>query len=150
MATKCPVCGTDGAKKFLWIVKCVNKTCDKFDMEYYTEVDASRARERLSPPPAPANAIEVRYRNFQGEEKSYTGDAATIRTRGNHISICLQPTGLRCSFSKDRLLNPADLDRQVPKKPSLTQTEAQILGYYRKHGGSSAEFERIRRQYPDA
>ena len=31
---KCPKCGTWGAKKSLWKVKCVNPSCEKYDSEY--------------------------------------------------------------------------------------------------------------------
>ena len=155
--TKCPVCGTPGAKKFLWRVKCVNKTCSKFNMEHYMESDSlhgSTSAPASAPASmaakAPAHPVEIRYRNFEGAEKTYTGDASTVRFVKNHVSICLAPTGLRCAFNRDSILNMPQLEPKLPKKPRLTHKEAQILGYYRKRGGTSAEFERIRRDHPEA
>ncbi|MGH9577471.1 MAG: hypothetical protein ACRD3R_08535, partial [Terriglobales bacterium] len=93
---RCPACGDLGARRLLWTVKCRNMACRYFDPETMQQapappasLHAAAARSAASFGGAPfQGSLTIRYRNFRGEDKSFVGDAATARRRGNHISLC--------------------------------------------------------------
>lgn len=151
----CPVCGQPGAKKRLWQVKCRNMSCSKFDMSLlYGEQVPAGVRAPTSPSPIPqaksfdqgSNSINLRYRNYRGEEKTFVGDRTTVRLKGNHISLRLAPTGQRVTFSRDRIRNLAEFDEITRKQPS--PKERRVLEYHKKRGSTSALYESLRRKYP--
>lgn len=148
--TFCPLCGLPGARKFLWMVKCANPRCAKYEGQV-VETKPKKATKPLSGSFDPGvNGIEIRYRNHRGEEKTYTGDRSTLRVRGKHISLCLAPTGARASFLKTRLLNLSDIEpliQTVSAAPGPSGVERQVLGYYKKRGGTSPRHQEILRKY---
>lgn len=156
--TQCPECGKPGAKKFLWQVKCRNMACGRFDRGFLYATPGSTTSSSHMPAPRQrvlkggfdpgAHAVQIRYRNFQGEEKSFTGDRRTVRRRGNHISVCLAPTGKRVSLARDRIQNATELDSLAREESKLTPKERQIVGYHRKRGSTSALYESLKRKYP--
>ena len=93
-------------------------------------------------------AVQIRYRNYRGEDKIHTGDWTTIRSKGAHVSLRLEPTGRRVTFALARIVNRGDIDAAVAKAPKLTNVERQILGYYQKRGGTSAKYEALKQKYP--
>lgn len=156
--TRCPACGEPRAKKFLWRLKCRNMACQKFDRSflYATPSPAASSQDFTASRPVlkgdfdpGSSAVQIRYRNFQGEEKSFTGDRRTVRRRGNHISLCLAPTGRRVSLARDRIQNLSELDSLARQEPKLTPTERQVVGYHKKRGTTSALYESIKRKYSD-
>ncbi len=72
----CPGCRQRVAKKFMGEVKCRNSNCPNYDREFGQKSPIPMAAAR-SPTPLPhflgsfdpgSNAIEIRYRNFRGDE----------------------------------------------------------------------------------
>jgi hypothetical protein len=49
--------------------------------------------------------VEIRYRNWKGEEKVFVGDRRTMRRRGRHLSLRVAPEGIRISLALDRIQN---------------------------------------------
>lgn len=149
--TSCPLCGHPGARKFLWWLKCSNPKCEKYEGRS-VKAKSPKATKPLSGgfDPGP-NAVTIRYRNHRHEEKIYTGDRLTLRVRGKHVSLRLTPTGQRVSFLKARLLNLSELEPLIQKaseSPGPSPVERQILGYYKKRGGTSPRHEEILLKYP--
>lgn len=152
---KCPRCGTKGARKSQGQTRCPNPSCPNFDIN----LRASQARAgRSSSPPrenfSPLAPIEIHYRNFRGEEKTFTADTETLRRRQNHIIAQVTPTGERISLSRDRIQNLGEVEKAVPQiAPSQqegpTARERQVLGYHKKHKSTSPLYEEIRAKYPD-
>jgi len=99
----CPLCGKPGASKFLWMVKCPHQGCLKYNSRIFSPG---------------ANGVIVSYRNHADEDKKFFGDATTLRRRGEHLSLCLAPTGQRCTFRRDRLRNLQELESRMPAEES--------------------------------
>lgn len=152
-STFCPVCGYPEARKFLWMVKCANPQCAKHAGPAARPQPVVPKKETKSPTGGVdpgANAVVIRYRNHQGQEKDYKGDRRTLRVRGKHVSVCLAPTGRRVSFLKARLLNVSELEpllQAATESRGPTPVERQILGYYKKRGKTSPRYEEILRKY---
>ena len=103
---------------------------------------------------SPAKPIQIRYRNFQGAEKTFIADGASLRRRKNHIIVQVSPTGKKISLSRARIQNLSELDAALPKgmrsdAPWPSARERQVLNYHKKYGTTSAVYERIRSKYPD-
>lgn len=71
---KCPKCGTWGAQKSLWKVKCVNPSCEKYNPEYaegfrqsrVTGKPASEVFPKLQGKADPNDySFQIRYQNFR-------------------------------------------------------------------------------------
>lgn len=147
--TTCPECRTEGAIKFLWMVKCPFRSCSHHDASL---ADAGAGPQEKGAPPIPVSgsfdpgehAVRIRYRNHAGEERAYTGDRRSVRKRNGHVSLRLAPRGVRCSFLIDRILNPDELEG-LWSSVELTPVERQIVGYHRKHGTTSPRYEEILR-----
>ena len=145
----CPECRTDGAMKFLWMVKCPFRSCSRYDPSL-TSAPGTPAKTASTSIPASGSfdpgehAVQIRYRNHTGEERTYKGDRRTIRKRNNHLSVVLAPRGVRCSFHRERILNPDELEGAW-SPVELTPTERQIVAYHRKHGTTSPRYEEIMR-----
>jgi hypothetical protein len=165
----CPYCGRAGARTFWLVAKCRNPNCSRYNIEYAQRFEIRKETGQSFPPtsrPAPspggsqaltsplsgtfdagANRMDIHYRNFSGQEKTFTGDRRTLRDRKKHISVCIAPTGRRVALAKERILNRDEVESQVPPA-SLTGIERQVLAYHRKRGSTSPRFEAIQRKYP--
>lgn len=153
--SKCPRCGSKGARKSQGQTRCPNPSCPNFDIE----LRANQARAgRISSPPrgnfSPAAPVEIQYRNFRGEEKTFTAESETLRRTRNHIVAQVTPTGERISLSRDRIQNLNEVENAVPKihdsqQSGPTARERQVLSYHKKHKSTSPLYEEIRAKYPD-
>jgi len=162
----CPDCGSPGAKKSGGRVLCPNTSCPNFSSEM---AEAQRAastpprRAAASPAsPAPAGGpqpmgtetILVHYRNFQGVDKTFSADPDTARRRGNHISLCIAPNGIRVTLARERIQNLSEVEavcaeRATEGQGRPTRVERQILGYHKKRHTTSPRYESVRAKYPD-
>ena len=153
---RCPVCGQPGAKQLLWMVKCPRRGCSKYDPDLGLSMGIAGTSGTASPLPQfsgnfnpGANAIAIRYRNWEGVERSFTGDRSTLRLVSRHITVCLSPTGQRCSFSRDRFLNPGEIEpliKQAEKANTLSAADRHVLSYHRNHGTTSPRYEEVKRK----
>ena len=91
--------------------------------------------------------IEVSYQNFRGQRKTFTGDRRTLRRRGKHVSLQVEPTGTRIALAVDRIQNVADVEEALGRCP--TPLERRVLSYHAKRGTTSDRCEELRRKYPD-
>ena len=155
---RCPKCGTWGAKKSLWKVKCVNPSCAKYDSEYAAAFQQSRISGKSATEVFPhlkgdANPndymLRIRYRNYRGNEIIYAADARTAYLSGEYVAVRLAPTGKRVSFKLDRIQNRGDVEPVLSNSPQPSGNERRILHYHLKRGSSSAAFEKLRQKYPN-
>lgn len=103
---------------------------------------------------SPSRPIAIRYRNFKGEEKTFTADAESIRRKRNHIVASVAPTGQNISLSRDRIQNLQEVEQALSHQAEAarsipTKRERQVLGYHKKHGTTSPLYEQIRAKYPN-
>jgi len=91
--------------------------------------------------------IEVSYQNFLGEQKTFHGDWRTLRRRGKHVSLQVEPTGTRIALATDRIQNIADVEDALGRCP--TPQEKRLLAHHAKRGTTSDRCEQLRRKYPD-
>jgi hypothetical protein len=158
-ATNCPECSNFEAKRFLGYVRCNNPSCSNYYQPQSTNQRYSRAPQRTSPSrpltgnfnPGP-DTIEIRYRNFRGEEKSYSGDSKTLRRVNKHISVCLAPTGKRVAFKRGSLLNLNVVESAFPNPnlngPIPSSQEQKVLAFHQKRKSTSPLYEELRLKYP--
>jgi hypothetical protein len=154
---KCPRCGTKGARKSQGQTRCPNPSCPFFDISLRGAERSSRVGG-ASPPKrkdfSPVSPLAIQYRNFQGEEKTFTADSETLRRKRNHVIARVAPTGRSISLSRDRIQNLEEVEQAVAKitesqPPGPTARERQVLGYHKKHKSTSPLYEEIRAKYPD-
>jgi len=93
-------------------------------------------------------AIEIRYQNFAGEYKTFTGDYRSAYISGHHVVIRVIPTGKRISLNLERIENRDEVESLVAANPRPTANERRILHYHLKRGSTSQLFEQIRSKYP--
>ena len=93
-------------------------------------------------------AIEIRYKNFMGQDKTFTGDYRSAYIRGGHVVIRVVPTGKRISLNLERIENRSEVEPLVAANPRPSANERRILHYHLKRGSTSALFEQIRSKYP--
>ncbi|HTQ60961.1 MAG TPA: hypothetical protein VMI32_12090 [Candidatus Solibacter sp.] len=157
-AVKCPKCGTWGAKKSLWKVKCVNPACAKYDSEYGEGYRQSRISGKTAIeifPQLKGNAepndytLQIRYHNFQGNEIIYSADPRTAYRQNQFVVVRLAPTGKRVSFRLDRIQNRSDVESVLSDSPQPDGKERRILHYHSRRGTSSPAFEKLREKYPN-
>jgi uncharacterized Zn finger protein (UPF0148 family) len=103
--------------------------------------------------PAPAGSVTIQYRNFQGQNKTFYADARSLHREKNHIRATVAPRSQQISLSRDRIQNLQEVERQMPQRVEPGQDwpnkkERQVLGYHKKHGTTSALYEKIRAKYP--
>ena len=91
--------------------------------------------------------IEVSYQNFRGEQKTFHGDWRTLRCRGKHISLQVEPTGTRIALATDRIQNIADVEDALERCPA--PQDRRVLAYHAKRGTTSDRCEQLREKYPD-
>lgn len=139
----CPNCGVPGALRADdGRISCRNPTCSYFD--------AGRSRGNY----APEHPITIRYRNFAGQERTFSAERESIVRKRNHLVAQVAPTGLKITLSRDRILNLREVESVLPQKIAPGQAwptvrERQILGYHKLNGTTSPRFEEIRRKYPN-
>src|SRR5579862_2240258 len=144
--TKCPLCGTKGARISDGRTRCPNPSCQYFD--------GTLGRPRQSDY-SPVSPLYIRYRNFQGQEKTFTGEKESLRRTKNHIIARVAPTGQNISLSRDRIQNLSEVEEAVPqvsdaeRQSRPTARERQVLAFHKKHKSSSPLYEQIRAKYPD-
>jgi hypothetical protein len=156
-AVKCPDCGTWGAKKFLWKVKCTNPACAKYDSEYAEAFQQSRITGKAASEAFPHlrgkadpndYSLRIRYRNFRGNEIVYSADPRSAYQQGEHVVVRLSPTGKRVAFKLSRIQNSSDVESALSENPQPTGNERRILHYHLRRGTTSASFEKLREKYP--
>jgi hypothetical protein len=169
---QCPNCGADGAKKSKdGTIHCPNRSCPYFDTNLAGAGTPANWTPGSQPAKAartgflgglpgkkgtfvPARPITIRYRNFQNQDKEFTADAdATVRKK-NHLVAAVAPKGTKIALSRDRIQNLSEVENALPRKvesgqPWPSPREAQVLGYHKKHGTSSALYQKIRAKYPN-
>ncbi len=160
--TACPSCGNHGARQLLWIVKCRNRSCERFDPVLAADQDSAvypppaRATRPAPPPPVlrgdfdpGPRGIEVRYTNHLGEYKTFVGDAGTLRRRGTFVSLCVTPTGQRISLRLDGIENRSEVESRIEQHPEPDGVERQILAYHTRRGSTSARYREVRAKFPE-
>ncbi len=151
----CPSCGTKGARATDLPIRCPNPSCQYFDATLGRSGVLQKAgtqtvrRGNYSP----ARPLAIRYRNFKGEEKTFTADAESLTRKKNHIIARVTPTGEAISLSRDRIQNLSEIEQVLPqvKRPASmpTRRERQVLAYHKNHGSTSPLYEQIRAKYPN-
>ncbi len=91
--------------------------------------------------------IEVSYNNFRGEQKMFSGDWRSLRRRGRHISLQVEPTGTRIALATNRIQNIAVVEDALGRCP--TPQERRVFEYHAKRGTTSDRCEELRQKYPD-
>jgi hypothetical protein len=119
------------------------------ETERQAKARGSRASRRCDFSPKP---LTIRYRNFRGEEKTFTADEESLRRKHNHIIARVVPTGEEISLSRIQNLDEVDYAapqkvERVPRGP--TARERQVLAYHKKYKTTSPLYESIRAKYPD-
>lgn len=113
--TICPVCRQKGAKQTLGSIRCPNPRCAKYDSRLIPPSGAIVSQRRELKPlsgnfdPGP-NSITIRYRNYLGEDRTYKADKTTLETKGEHITVCVVPTGKRIAFNKRFIANLKEIE----------------------------------------
>ena len=150
---QCSGCGTVGARKTSGgQIRCKNPACPYFD-------------PGLAPPGAgtrlptegsfqPAKPLTIRYRNFAGQDRTLVFELDSMVRKGNYLVGRVAPTGRKVALASERIQNLREAEAQLPQsahsdQPRPTPRENQVLGYHKKHGTTSALFEKIRAKYPD-
>ena len=164
---RCPECGDGRARQPLFgRIRCPNRACSYFDARLAGSLEEEglqaesapiyrkpHTRERITKPKAAesfnpgARAIQVRYQNYRGEEKTFSGDPRTLRRRHKHISLRVAPTGIRIALARERILNLAEVDALLSKTP--TPREQALMAYHKERGTTSPFLQRLRMKYPD-
>lgn len=155
----CPRCGASGAKEEYGQIRCPNPSC-----AYYAGASGSgqpSAGYSSTAPNAPAESrgfssgrtITIRYRNFKGEEKTFSADADSGARKKKHISVCVAPKNVRIGLSQERILNWNEVDEALPQRLAPGQKppsprERQVLAYHKKYKTTSPLYEQIRAKYP--
>jgi len=148
--SNCPICSSKGAKTKDGRTRCPNPECRNFDGTVGRSLLHGPRRSDY----VPDNLLEIRYRNFRGEEKTFRADESTLLRRRNHISARVAPTGERISLSRDRIQNLSEVEEALPKvdesKPAGPNArERQVMSYHKKHKSTSPLHEEVRAKYPD-
>jgi hypothetical protein len=170
---KCPSCGTAGAKKSATGFRCPNPNCQWYDRSLEPKERkpdrgprTPRTGEPLIPEDmasklmqaqsgfSPARTITIRYRNFRGEEKTFTADPESAVRKKKHLSLRVAPTGARIVLARDRIQNPSEVDDLIPQPVAPgqdwpTSRELQVLNYHKRYKTSSPLYEKIRAKYPN-
>jgi hypothetical protein len=150
---QCPSCGTQGARKTNdGLVLCKNPQCP-----YFGRVGKLRQAGTIVPTGGnfhARNPISIRYRNFAGQDRTFSAELSTLIRKNNHLVAEVAPTGGTVTISRDRIQNLAEVEAVMPQRVAPgqdwpTPRERQILGYHKKHGTTSQRYEQVRAKYPD-
>jgi len=160
-AVQCPLCGAPNARKSGDRVVCPNPLC-RNSAEYQQASGAGGGTSTAPAKPSavprgrwqPQQPLTIRYRNFQGTDQTYTGEADSCRLQKKHLSVIVAPTGRRITLRRDRVQNLAEIERfcsqrVAPGQDWPTPRERQVLNYHKKHKTTSPLYEQIRAKYPD-
>lgn len=157
--SKCPQCGTKGARTSEGRTRCPNPSCQYFDgtLGRSGVLRAAGLRKPRRSDFFPESPLEIRYRNFQGQEKTFTAEKRWLLRRRNHIIARVAPTGETIALSRDRIQNLSEVEEALsettppaPIRPTgPTGRERQVLSYHMKHKSTSPLYEKIRAKYPD-
>lgn len=157
-AVKCPECGTWGAKKSFWKVKCVNSGCAKYDSEHAAAFRQSRVVGKPASEIFPHlggkadpndYSLRIRYHNFRGDDIIYSADPGTACQQGEYVVVRLAPTGKRVSFKLANIQNRSEVESVVRENPLPSGNERRVLRYHLRRGSSSPAFEKLRQKYPN-
>ena len=99
-------------------------------------------------------AFTIHYRDFRGQEKTFSVDAASAYRIKNHISVKVAPKGARIILSRNRILNLTEVESAFPQRVAPGQAwptprERQVLNYHLRRGSTSPLYETIRAKYPN-
>ena len=155
--SRCPVCGTWGAKKSLFKVKCVNPACRKYDAAYASEYQHNRIVGRLASEAlgiagnvnSGKYSLRIRYKNFRGDEMIYLADPATGYKKSAYLVIRVAPSGQRITFRLSSIQNRSDMESQIPQGPFPSPRERRVLSFHLRKGTTSPLFKQIRAKFPD-
>ena len=150
---QCPSCGTAGARKGSdGTIRCKNPSCPYFD------ANMLRGRDRptrlvTEGSYQPAHPVTIRYKNFQGVDRTFSAEQESLVRKGNHIVGQVSPTGRKIALSRDRIQNLSEVESAFPQQVAPDQQwptprERQVLNYHKKYGSTSPLFEKIRAKYP--
>src|SRR5438477_151934 len=115
--TKCPWCGNPNARKAGARILCPNPNCTNFDSSVQASTSPSaKPAKPLRGSFAPANPLVIRYRNFQGQEKTFSADPGSCVRKKNHIVVRVAPTGQNIALSRDRIQNLAEIESHCAQK----------------------------------
>ena len=151
----CPRCGTSGASEKDGQIHCPNPACAYFSAssggsgDFRAPAESGSARGNF----IPSRPFEIRYKNFRGEEKTFSADAGSASRANHHIVVAVAPTGLRISLSRDRIANLNEVEgafqqRVAPEQSWPTPRERQVLAYHKTNKSSSPLYEKILSKYP--
>jgi len=152
--TQCPSCGAAGARKASdGTIRCPSPSCPYFDAGLLSAKDRP-TRLVTEGNYQPANPVTIRYKNFQGIDRSFSAEKDSLVRKRNHVVARVAPTGRRIALSRDRIQNLEEVESAFPQQvaagqPWPTPRERQVLGYHKKHGSTSPLFEKIRAKYPN-
>ena len=158
----CPECRSKGAKSSFKGPRCPNSQCPRYD----ASVAGANLGALSNSSPLPnfrgnfdpgADAVRIHYRNFEGDDRVFTGDAKSLRKTKRGYTIKITPTGKRISLIKKFLKNPLELDRlaeahtppETGRRDEPFGADRQVLAYHLKRKSTSAKFEAARRKYPN-
>jgi hypothetical protein len=150
---QCPSCGTQGARKTSdGLILCKNLLCPYFGRLGTLRQAGTTIRSDGNF--RPEHPVSIVYKNFAGQDRTFSAEQGSIVRKGNHIVARVAPTGLRVTLSRDRIQNLSQVEAAFPQKvapgqPWPTARERQVLGYHKKHGTTSALYEKARAKYPN-
>jgi hypothetical protein len=156
-AARCPACGTWGAKRSLFKVRCVNPSCRNYDSDYASVYQQNRIVGRFAAEALLLKgkasvedySLRIRYRNFRGDEMIYSANPSSGYIKNEHLVIRVAPTGRRITFRLSAIQIRIDVESQLPKDPLPDPRERRILNYHLRNGTTSHLFKQIREKYLD-
>jgi len=154
---QCPSCGAQGARKDSdGTIHCSNPTCPYFDAALGRRGTLRQAATRLVTQGnyQPAHPVTIRYKNFQGVDRTFSAEQESLVRKGNHIVGQVAPTGRKIALSRDRIQNLSEVESGFPQQVGPgqewpTPRERQVLSYHKKHGSTSPLYEKVRAKYPE-
>lgn len=153
---QCPSCGAPGATRSSdGLIHCRNPQCPYFDPAQ----QRGTLRQAGTTVPTrgdfrPQNAVSIRYRNYAGQDRTFSAELSSLVRKNNHLIAQVAPTGRKITLSRDRIQNLAEVEDAMPQRVASGQNwptprERQILGYHKKHGTTSPRYEQVRAKYPN-
>jgi hypothetical protein len=154
---KCPNCGTPGAQINGAQVFCLNPTCTYFlGAQGRSEAPRPTASSPQGGSSAPSQVVTIQYQNFQGQQKTFTADASTLKRSREHILAKVAPKGQQIALSRRRIQNLHEVEQSLPPghrgeagESYPNGRERQVLGYHKKYKTTSPLYEKIRAKYPN-
>jgi len=150
---QCPSCGTQGARKGSdGLILCKNPMCPYFGRVGKLRQAGTIVRTEGSF--RPQNPVSIRYRNFAGQDRTFSAELSSLIRKNNHLVAKVAPTGMKLTLSRNRIQNLAEVEAAMPQRVQSGQNwptprERQILGYHKKNGTTSPRYEQVRAKYPN-